>query len=211
MAPEKRREEILAVATELIFSQGFDAISVDLIVQTAAIAKGTFYYYFDSKKAVLEAIALRVVERMVEAAREISEQPGLNAAEKIGAILGAQKQIEQQAQSVVDGLHQPGNRLLHDRINIELIKAFGPVLAQVVEQGCAEKVFDVDDPLSTMQFILAGSQMLFGHDAFNWTAEELAARQQAMVTLVGRTLNATPVTMQAILQSIDKHAQRKNI
>lgn len=208
MPPEQRRDAILAVATELILSQGFDAISVDQIVQAAAIAKGTFYYYFASKMAALEAIALRVVERMVEAAREISQQPGMGAAEKIGAILAAQKQIEQQAQNVVDGLHRPENRVLHDRINIEMIKAFGPVLAQVVEQGCCEKVFDVDDALSTMQFILAGSQMLLGYDAFNWTPEELAAREQAMITLVGRALNATPGTMQAILQAIDNHARR---
>jgi AcrR family transcriptional regulator len=49
-APEVRRKDILAVAADLFMRQGYEATSVDQIVRVAAIAKGTFYYHFSSKK-----------------------------------------------------------------------------------------------------------------------------------------------------------------
>lgn len=45
---------------------------------------------------------------------------------------------------------------------IETVLAFGPILATVVEQGNQEGVIQIDDPLSTVRFILAGSRFLMG-------------------------------------------------
>ena len=108
------------------------------------------------------------------------------------AIFAAQARIEQQEQAVIGDLHRPENRVLHDQINIETVKGIGPVLADVIKQGCDEGVFCVPDPLSTVQFLLAGSQTIFGRDAFDWTPEELKARHEAMMVLIERGLGAAP-------------------
>jgi len=206
-APEERRDQILAVAADLFVRCGYEATSVDQIVRTAAIAKGTFYYHFSSKKAVLEAIARKVVQRMVQASQAVEQQPGLRAIEKIVAIFAAQHQIEQQEQAVVDDLHRPENRELHDQINLETIKAIGPVLANVIRQGCDEGVFNVPDPLSTVQFLLAGSQVIFGKDGFDWTPEELKARNEAMILLIERGLGAAPGSISLIQRAVNRDTQ----
>ena len=207
-APEERREDILAMAADLFMRHGYEATSVDQIVRATAIAKGTFYYYFSSKRAVLEAIARKVVQRMAQVSEAIEQQPGLGATEKLCAIFAAQSRIEQQEQAIVDDLHRPENRELHDQINVETIKAIGPVLANVIKQGCNEGVFDVPDPLSTVQFLLAGSQIIFDRDAFDWTPEELIARHEAMILLIERGLGAAPGSISLIERALNHEIQR---
>ncbi len=60
--PDVRREELLDIALDLCRTQGFDALRVEQVVQRAGVAKGTFYHYFASKDAVLEALVQRFGE-----------------------------------------------------------------------------------------------------------------------------------------------------
>jgi AcrR family transcriptional regulator len=59
---EKKREatkqDILQAAARLFAARGFDATSVEDITEAADVAKGTFYYNFQSKEEVV--IALRI-------------------------------------------------------------------------------------------------------------------------------------------------------
>ena len=55
-APDERRSELVDIAQKLFYTQGYAQTSIKDIVQAAGVAQGTFYYYFDAKKSVLEAI-----------------------------------------------------------------------------------------------------------------------------------------------------------
>ncbi len=197
--PEVRRAEILQAASELFQEIGYESTSVDSIVRSAGIAKGTFYYYFKSKDEVLAALAQQLCAEMVARSQIIADNPQLGAIEKFCAIIAAQNQTVEAGQALVEDLHRPENRALHERSNIETVLAFGPILATVVEQGNQEGVFQVDDPLSTVQFILAGSLFLFGHQMFSWTPEEQAARMQAMLLLIERAFGAVAGSFAAVL------------
>ena len=148
--PEVRRAEILQAASELFQKIGYESTSVDSIVRSAGIAKGTFYYYFKSKDEVLAALAQQLCADMVARSQIIADDPQLGAIEKFCAIIAAQNQTVEAGQALVEDLHRPENRALHERSNIETVLAFGPILAAVVEQGNQEGVFQVDDPLSTV-------------------------------------------------------------
>jgi AcrR family transcriptional regulator len=200
--PDIRRGEILDVAGTLFRSRGYGATSVDEIVRSAGIAKGTFYYYFKSKEDILAALARQMVTQMAERSLEIANDPDMGAIAKICTIIGAQRSIQETGQNLVDDLHRPENRELHERSNVETVLVFGPILASVIEQGQHEGVFQVDDPLSTVQFILAGSSLMFGHGVFNWTPEEEVARTKAMLTLIERSLGAAVGSFNPILQVI---------
>lgn len=50
------REKILAVSLDLFFDKGYDAVSVQEIVEHAGITKPTLYYYFGSKYGLLEQL-----------------------------------------------------------------------------------------------------------------------------------------------------------
>ena len=188
--PEVRRAEILQTANQLFQLHGYAAPSVDAIVRSAGIAKGTFYYYFRSKEDVLNELAQQLTAEMAEQSLAIIGLPALGAIEKLCRVISIQSHIDEDKQAMINGLHRPENRALHDRINIETVLIFGPILANIIDEGNQQGVFNVDDPLSTVQFILAGSLFLLGHDHFCWNKQEHAARQQAMLVLIERALGA---------------------
>lgn len=199
-APDVRRAEILAVANNLFQSKGYSKTAVEEIVRQAGIAKGTFYYYFKSKEDILEALTKQLVDEMAIKSKQIADSNDRNAIEKIVSIISQQNRLRNEKQNIVDSMHLPENRELHDRINIKIIKILGPILAQVIEQGNKQQLFQVDDPLSTIQFILAGSLFLFGESVFNWTKQEELARKQAMLVLIERTLGAKQGAMMMLLE-----------
>ncbi len=51
-ATTSKREELLDIASEMFYRQGFGATGVKQIIEAAGIAKGTFYSHFDSKEEV---------------------------------------------------------------------------------------------------------------------------------------------------------------
>lgn len=54
--PDTRRLELLNTATALFTSVGYTKTTVTDIVKKAGVAKGTFFYYFPTKEAVLETL-----------------------------------------------------------------------------------------------------------------------------------------------------------
>ena len=63
--PEVRQAELMDTAQELFISLGYQQTTVSTIVKKVGVAQGTFYYYFPSKEAILEAIFARHVTNMV--------------------------------------------------------------------------------------------------------------------------------------------------
>jgi AcrR family transcriptional regulator len=61
-----RTREILAAARRLIEQKGADALIMDEIAQTAGVAKGTIYLYFQSKDELIQALLSQVGEAMVQ-------------------------------------------------------------------------------------------------------------------------------------------------
>ena len=50
------REAILSEALHLFYVRGYDAVGVQEIVDAAGVTKPTLYYYFGSKKGLLETL-----------------------------------------------------------------------------------------------------------------------------------------------------------
>jgi AcrR family transcriptional regulator len=54
---QETRQRLLRIALRLFREQGYDNTPVKQITKAAGIAKGTFFNYFDSKEAILPALA----------------------------------------------------------------------------------------------------------------------------------------------------------
>lgn len=67
---EATRQEILAAAKELFQKKGFEETSIDDIVLAADLAKGTFYYHFQSKEELLVALQEAVLAKSIESVRD---------------------------------------------------------------------------------------------------------------------------------------------
>ena len=64
MDKSERRAQILAKAKDVFSRHGYHAATVDDIVNAAGVARGTFYLYFDDKRAVFSDLVDRFVARV---------------------------------------------------------------------------------------------------------------------------------------------------
>src|SRR5215470_16307595 len=78
-----KRDEILAAAQRLVFTKGYEQMSIQDILDVLQISKGAFYHYFDSKAALLEAFIERGQDEIEEPFRAIVDDPHLSAIEKL--------------------------------------------------------------------------------------------------------------------------------
>ena len=81
------REEIMRCALELFHARGYDAVGVQEIVNAAGVTKPTLYYYFGSKKGLLEQI-LKSRYKILQGKLEEALQEGGNIPALLNRIAG---------------------------------------------------------------------------------------------------------------------------
>ncbi|HJD23783.1 MAG TPA: TetR/AcrR family transcriptional regulator [Firmicutes bacterium] len=67
--PEERRQDFLDAAQALFYEQGVEATSIQQIVKRVGVAQGLYYYYFHSKKEIVEAVIVRLADRFEQELR----------------------------------------------------------------------------------------------------------------------------------------------
>ncbi|MGD8519484.1 MAG: helix-turn-helix domain-containing protein, partial [Anaerolineae bacterium] len=77
--PDERRTELIACAQQLFYSKGYERTTVRDIVDALGVAKGTFYYYFDSKQQILEAMVDELIGQSMALLHEIVVDEALPA------------------------------------------------------------------------------------------------------------------------------------
>ena len=75
MLREERREQVLRSAMKVFAQKGYHATSVGDIIRRAAIARGTFYLYFENKRQIFEAILDVALREIVDRLRRIDVAP----------------------------------------------------------------------------------------------------------------------------------------
>lgn len=86
--PEERRAEIIAAARVLFEKQGANCTKVSDITNRVGVAQGLFYYYFDSKEAVAEAVLVQILSEIEQAAADILENTAMDFYEKTARYIG---------------------------------------------------------------------------------------------------------------------------
>jgi len=76
---ESRRAAVLAIARRIFSEKGYHATSIDDIIEGAEIARGTFYLYFDSKRAIFDELLDGLVTTLQAQVRRIEIGPGAPA------------------------------------------------------------------------------------------------------------------------------------
>lgn len=92
-AKTERRQQILAAARDLFAKRGYHHTTIDDIVAQAGVARGTFYLYFEDKRAVFADLIDRFSARITMAImRIVTDDPARPVAEQardnIRAIVG---------------------------------------------------------------------------------------------------------------------------
>ncbi|WP_161522175.1 TetR/AcrR family transcriptional regulator [Bifidobacterium aemilianum] len=76
------RSKILTVADRMIGEHGYEDVSVDELVAACGIAKGTFYNYFESKEALIQALSQAHFADVTGKVEDYATRPPVQAVEE---------------------------------------------------------------------------------------------------------------------------------
>jgi AcrR family transcriptional regulator len=207
--PDVRRRELINCAQNLFYTKGYENTSVRDIVNEVGVAKGTFYYYFDSKLAILEATVEELVEQSLALMEEIVDDKSLSATQKW--VLTAQvinnwkSERKEELLAISRALQKEENSLLLFKIKKKGVQLFAPEFARIIAQGIEEGIFDVEFVEEAAEFTMAIQLVMSDtfidiilnpecHDDPLATAQrKVAAMQYSIERILGATPDSLPL------------------
>lgn len=161
---DERYTEFLVTAQKLFFTKGYEASSVQEIINTMNVSKGAFYHYFDSKAELLEALVVRLSEQMLPPLEEIISDESISIIKKLERFFAQIEnwKIENKALmlATVRVLYMDENVLLRTKMQDRSQHTIAPLMAEIIDQGIANKILAVDYPLATAQMIIKMSEII---------------------------------------------------
>lgn len=196
---EIRKLEIVQTAKILFQSKGFNETSMQDVMGQLGIAKGTIYHYFKSKEELLEAVVEHIVDEEIKQKRILMNEISGTALERFRALVEKGSAAEHN-EEILEHLHKTGNMGMHIRLLAATLTKEAELYAELIQQGCAEGMFQTDTPLECAEFILSAVQFLTDMGVYPWTQEQLFRRAMAFPRLIEAQLKAPPGSFQFLFQ-----------
>ncbi len=186
-----RQAELMDAGLELFLSTGYEKTTVQDIVKKVSVAQGTFYYYFTSKEALLEAIYARYAKNMV-----IHIQSDVTALEKLQLLINHFYKLcyDGEPGLLAAVLYREKQGELINKVWRQLHLIAAPLFRAILEQGNQEgvtQVTHVDETLAFFAGIIAAlleasSPLEFGHESDpSIIKNKLAIAEKLIATLFG--------------------------
>lgn len=190
MRNNERKQELLRIAYNMFLSKGYDNTSIDDIINEAKIAKGTYYYYFESKEATLEEVINMMINDEVISAKEILKMPISIPEKLVGIITSLRPKINEQ--EIQNTLNKKDNIVMHEKINNRIIEEAIPLLEQVIIEGIENKVFNCSHIKERLRMLLIMSNELFDNgeidlnevEVFIDTAEKMFGAKEGTLEFI---------------------------
>ncbi len=145
-----RRNEILGVARQLVYTRGYEQMSIQEILDALKISKGAFYHYFDSKPALLEALIDRMGEEALAHFLPLMDAPALTALEKLNqyfsSALAWKTTQKEYLLALLRVWYSDDNAIIRQKVLGKMLKWVAPSFARVVRQGIAEGTLSTEFP-----------------------------------------------------------------
>lgn len=156
MSDKNKSELILDALQQLMKENDFQNISVSEIAGKAGIGKGSIYYYYPSKDAILDALIRRSYEQPLLTAQNLSTQTNVSSFTRMAMLFQACRSsstIFLNNNRLSDDQSLP---LLHQKHLHYLISQLKPALTEIISQGiaCGEIHFDYPEALAEISIIV---------------------------------------------------------
>lgn len=145
-----RRSEILDASYRLVYTKGFDQMTIQDIINDVKISKGAFYHYFASKGEVLEALVEKIVDDMEPALISIVQDPQRSALDKLLGYFDTAIQWKTDRKSLMLSLlrvwYADENAIIRQKVFTSTVKKISPWITKIIQQGNMEGVFNTNYP-----------------------------------------------------------------
>ena len=154
-----KRNDILDSALRLVYTKGYERMTIQDIQADLGISSGAFYHYFDSKPALLEALVERSAKSAMENLQISLQNPRLTALQKFQAYFEASAQWKSTQKSLILSLlymwYKDENAVIRQKMTEAAMKYTPALLELIIRQGIEEKIFNTLYPKQVAVMIMS--------------------------------------------------------
>ena len=152
---EERRNEIIETAGKLFEEKGYEQTQVQDIVNEIGVAKGLFYYYFKSKDEVMEELADRYADAIIDAVNKLIYKD-ISTFDKINRIFQIFIDSAEKKSGIFMGILKVKNGITHERIFFNVGKKMVPLVTELILSGNDNGECNCSDPKFITEFLVTG-------------------------------------------------------
>ena len=201
MPNPSKYNQILDALQELLENQELPSISVSEIAHTAGIGKGSIYYYFPSKDAILQALVERNYEKPLQTAKSLAYQREIPPFTRMAMIfqacrnsssefLKSQDQTESSTQTRI---------FIHQKYVNHIITELKPVLAEIIRQGIQGGEIHFEDPEALAEIVLIVLTIKLDNSIVEASMEEVKDTIAGLITLLEKGTENPPGSLNFLM------------
>ena len=145
---ERTYQQILEASTKLFFTKGYEKTSIQDILDEVKMSRGVVYYYFKSKKEILDAIA---GQRLDLIRSFIKEAKAENAREKLAKVLSMIIDAPNENKEALPFEHMADPYIVV--ANLQAQKNDAKLMASLLEEGIRDGSIKTEYPLQLAELM----------------------------------------------------------
>lgn len=151
------------------------------------MGKGSIYYYFPSKDAILDALVERNYKKPLETAKTLAKQTEISPFTRMAMIFQACRSsssefISQKNSSASNNVQEEA--FLHQKYLTHLVSEMKPVLTEIIQQGIAEGQIHFDRPSALAEIVLIILTVKLDNTLVPSTQEEIEETILGLISLL---------------------------
>ena len=196
-----RREAFLDAGQKLIQAKGYEAMSIQDVLEEVPASRGAFYHYFDSKQALLEGVVDRFADAAMTTLQPVIDDPNLPALRKLEQIFGGiaafKAERKELVLAIMDVWTADSNAIVREKLRRMTVRLLHPLLTGVIRQGIREdaiKAGSPEDLATVLVSLMQGFQELAlqyfmarqaGTITFEYVVDKFSAYTEAFEVILG--------------------------
>ena len=201
MPNQQKYERILDALQELLENHKLQSISVSEIAETAGIGKGSIYYYFPSKDAILEALVERSYEKPLQTAKALAGRteisPFIRMAMIFEACRNSSSEFIKSENNKNSGTQEKS--FLHQKYINHIITELKPVLAEIIRQGIKAGQICFSDPDALAEIVLIVLTVKMDNTLVPSSKEEIENTISALISLLEKGTDNPPGSLNFLI------------
>ena len=195
MPEPNKSEKILDALQQLLEERNIQHISVSDIAARAGIGKGSIYYYFPSKDAILDALVKRNYESPIQTAKTLSRQTDISSFTRMAMIFQACRNSSSAFRYHPSGTLETdakGESFLHHKYMKHLISELKPELTEIIRQGIENGDIHFDQPAALAEIALIVLTVKLDNTLIPSTEEEIEDTIRGLISLLEKGTENPP-------------------
>lgn len=208
MPDMKKYDLILDALQQLLEEKKIQNISVSEIAQKAGIGKGSIYYYFPSKDAILDALIERNYESPIKTAKKLATQTEISPFTRMAMLFQACRNssiafLKKNDNSTYNASAQD-LAFLHQKYLNHVISELKPALTEIIKQGIESGEIHFDHPAALAEIVLIVISVKLDNSLLPSSPEETEDTIRGLISLLEKGTDVEPGTLSYLIMTPDR-------